>query len=106
MSLQERLEKRRRVDPETGCWLWLGAKAPDGHGRILVNYKTLVVSRVAMHVYKGFDLGSADMICHVRHCPNAHCFWPEHLYIGNGSTNQKDAIATGRQSKYWGSNKR
>lgn len=94
-SLQERLEAHREIDSETGCWLWTG-HLDRGHGRITIERKPYLVGRIAMKVYRGFDLKSSKLICHIRECPNAHCFNPDHLYYGDHSSNLRDAIAIGK----------
>lgn len=92
-----RLERWKRIDPETGCWLWTGHRnIVSGHGYIRFKGSPRPVHRVAMHIYKDFDLASPGVICHIRTCPNAHCFNPEHLYVGTKGTNAMDAIATGK----------
>ena len=100
-SLKTRLEKRRRIDPITNCWLWTGTLTSTGHGKLRFNYKFLLVHRAAMHVYKDFSLDDSALICHARFCPNRHCFNPEHLYIGSKRTNARDAMAIGK-FRPWG----
>lgn len=97
LSAKFKLERRRQIDPITGCWLWTGNKNRGGHGIIHHDDKTMSVSRLAMHVYKDFDYDRKEPICHTRECPNAHCFNPEHLYIGTNSSNLYDAYATGNR---------
>lgn len=104
-SLQIKLERRREIDLETGCWLWTGTRNNRGHGTIRWGKgKQSSVSRVAMHVYKGFDLDSPEVICHVRTCPNSHCFNPEHLYVGTPKENTADSVAL-KTHYLWGRRK-
>jgi hypothetical protein len=106
LTLQSRLERRRQIDPVTNCWLWTGNINNGGHG--ILHWPpgkgSQSVSRLAMHVYSGFDLSSRRVICHKRECPNPHCFNPEHLYVGTRRQNILDAMALGYQPG-WGKRK-
>jgi hypothetical protein len=106
MSLRERLEAKRDIDPITGCWLWTGGKI-HGHGFLSYQNRNVYVHRAAMHVYKDFYIFSVELVCHIRECPNKHCFNPDHLYMGDHSSNLNDSYATGRpKPKYWGNKMR
>jgi hypothetical protein len=89
-DLKLRLEKHKVVIGE--CWLYKGRK---GRQWIGINYKTYLIHRVSAVVYLGFDIDSWDLICHKRECPNPGCYNPEHLYIGDSSTNKLDEVALG-----------
>lgn len=74
---QRFLEHKREIDPETGCWIWTGAKSSAGYGQVdLTGFKTQSVHRIAYMLYTGEDIGS-DTIHHK--CANSLCFNPEHL---------------------------
>ena len=101
VPLQVSLETRRTIAPETGCWLWTGFLESNGYGVLRYERVKIYVHRAAMNVYKGFDLKSPALICHIRACPNKHCFNPEHLYVGDHSSNLWDAYTVGK-NKPWG----
>lgn len=75
-----RWRARVAIDPNTGCWLWTGAKSRDGYGRIMLPDAGVRRSRPAHRVgYETFvgpipDGLQIDHLCRVRHCVN-----PAHL---------------------------
>ena len=76
---------------ETGCWIWMGQLNHNGYGRREVKGRRLRAHRVAF----GLDKIPKGMMvlhkCDVRCCVN-----PDHLYIGDNSTNMRDMIRRGR----------
>jgi hypothetical protein len=95
-SLKDRLEFRRRIDPDTGCWLYIGHLNKKGYGKIKVNGKPEQVHRVALEVYKGI---TPFLALHIPGCPNKHCFNPEHLYDGDYTDNIRDRYGYSRRTK-------
>ena len=90
--------RRIHVDSNTQCWEWRGSKLDSGYGQIFVIGKgNKRVHRVSAHLFLGFDLDSAEFVCHK--CDNKICCNPDHLFIGDNSINQLDAVAKGRHSK-------
>ena len=85
-------EKRYVLDPQSGCWLWIGSTVTDGygvwkaHGQRAAHRGSYVMHRGAipdgMHV-----LHSCDM-------PN--CVNPAHLRLGTHQENMADLRAKGR----------
>jgi hypothetical protein len=74
-DVQKRLFNKRRVDPETGCWVWTGSKTRDGYGQIQFNGQIQRVHRVAYERLIGpIDEETLHHKCAVR-----LCFNPEHL---------------------------
>jgi hypothetical protein len=73
-------------DPETGCWVWTGARNRDGYGRINV-YRhgralPLLAHRVAYEVFKG-DIPAehdVDHKCKCRACINPAHHKLKHYY--------------------------
>lgn len=64
------------IQKTDSCWLWTGAKSPEGYGRFRTNGRTVRVHRYAYEIYrsvipKGMVI---DHLCRVRSCVN-----PEHL---------------------------
>ena len=74
-TTRERLEYHREVD-ENGCWVWPGAKQPNGYGRITVGGRARFVHRVAYVEFVG-PIPDGLVVDHV--CRNRACFNPEHL---------------------------
>lgn len=79
-----------------GCWQWLGAKNAKGYGIINVSYKCVLAHRVSFCANNGIDLEEirGGFVCH--HCDNPECVNPDHLYLGDAVTNQRDKESRGR----------
>jgi len=75
-TLQERLESKITPEPNSGCWLWLGALNNKGYGQIHVNGKTELAHRKSYEIYVGqIPAGlTLDHLCRVPCCIN-----PAHL---------------------------
>lgn len=72
----KRIEQNYMPVPESGCWLWMGAKSTGGYGRINVNGKRWQVHRFYYEQKRG-DVPKElvmDHLCRVRCCIN-----PDHL---------------------------
>ena len=81
-------------EPNSGCWLWGGKIDKGGYGQIRVNKRVMSASRVSCHFFHGLDLDDRyQMACHK--CQTRSCVNPAHIYLGNGSTNMKDAFKLG-----------
>lgn len=91
-----------RSEPgQGGCWIWQGAKSPDGHGRIGVGKgsKLQYVHRVVYEILVGpIPSGLVlDHLCRVRACCN-----PAHLEPVTQAVNldrAPDALATKNKAK-------
>jgi hypothetical protein len=83
-ELPDRIARRIVVDPETGCWLWQGARTHrqyrGGYGAIKWQGKMLGVHRVVYTLLVA-PIPDGLTIDHVkaRGCRYAACCWPEHL---------------------------
>ena len=71
-SLFERFEERYIPEPNSGCWLWIGACLNTGYGEIGLGKKTLLAHRVSYEFYRGKipDGLQIDHLCRVRCCVN------------------------------------
>lgn len=102
---QERLLSLCIPEPNSGCWLWLGAIATSGYGRIGVGYKnegtrgTDQAHRVAYKMFIGPIPNGAD-VCH--QCDNRICINPDHLFVGTRQDNVDDMM---RKERYWNKRK-
>lgn len=76
LTLHEKLQARLIPEPNTGCWLWLGAMTTEGYGHICFEGRKIPVHRASYEVYVGPIPNGLhiDHICRVRCCAN-----PTHL---------------------------
>ena len=72
----QRFEGKYIPEPNTGCWLWLGALNERGYGKMMINYRKILAHRFAYQTFKGPLLArmELDHLCRVRCCVN-----PDHL---------------------------
>lgn len=98
--LEKRLMAKRKIDPETGCWEWVGCFGAYGYGSISVSHASTSPHRLITYLYLGMPLDSPAFVCHT--CDNRACFNPEHLYIGDAKTNAHDRKERGRSNQVCG----
>ena len=96
IELKARLESRKAIDPEAGCWYYVGALVSDGYGQLSYKGQQLYVHRASAAVYLDFDLTSSLYVCH--HCDQPPCFNPDHLFPGTPRDNVRDAVSKGRMT--------
>lgn len=75
-TVQEYILASVRVDPESDCWLWLGALDRKGYGHSSLMLPTRIAHRVSYEAFVGTipDGLQLDHLCRVRRCVN-----PAHL---------------------------
>lgn len=71
----QRLWLRSIVDPETGCWTWTGSCNLAGYGQTGINYRLVMVHRIAKQIFDGFD----ETLTLDHLCRNHACWNPAHL---------------------------
>jgi hypothetical protein len=76
-SLLERFEQKFIPEPNSGCWLWIGAIDGIGYGRFRAYRRLDMAHRVAYRLYVG-QIPAGMEIDH-RRCDNPLCVNPEHL---------------------------
>lgn len=97
----ERYDQYIMPEPNTGCWLWIGAwsgrrskSAVSGYGILNRGGEVLPAHRCAYEAANGD--GSANGLV-VRHrCDNPACCNPDHLTTGSHQDNMQDAIERDR----------
>lgn len=101
MTVAERIAKYTIPEPNSGCWLWMGACAADGYPRITVGSsvdgtkKSVRVTRLVCEQVHGLPDGF-----HALHkCDNPVCVNPDHLYPGTPKQNVKDCFDRKRRTQ-------
>lgn len=86
-------EKVKKTD---GCWLWLGAKNPDGYGSFNIGNHHTSAHRIAYVLCVGYiPLGVSAL----HNCDNRACVCPSHLFLGTQQDNVSDMMTKGRGNK-------
>jgi hypothetical protein len=79
----------------TRCWLWTGAKNPDGYGNFRVGGKVVKAHRIAWKIQTG-EWPDAHTL---HRCDQPSCIRFEHLFEGSHAANMQDAATKGRFSR-------
>jgi hypothetical protein len=82
---------RLRKSLSGSCWELPPYGMSGHHNR--PKYGGYISSRAAWFAFKGFD-PAGDMVCHT--CDNCACVNPDHLFLGNNSSNRNDHVKKGR----------
>jgi hypothetical protein len=93
-ALRALLEERSIPEPNTGCWIWLGALTGRGYGALNVDGRLRVVHRVSFEVFIG-PIGKGQVVRHLV-CDNPPCINPGHLAAGSQLDNVRDMFRHGR----------
>lgn len=93
-TMAERIRAYTRVDPVTGCHVWIGHTAKGGYAVITVaKGKQRYAHRVVYELHFG-PIPPGKMICH--RCDRTNCVNPAHLFLGDNQANMDDMAAKGR----------
>lgn len=82
-----------KIDPRTGCWIWIGAKTYWGYGTRTNNGKTRRTHRISYELHIG---AIPKGMCVLHSCDNPPCVNPDHLFLGTLKDNSQDMVAKGR----------
>lgn len=80
-------------EPNSGCWLWLGAVNSAGYGQLRGDGRAYYAHRMSYEVYRG-DIPAGLVVRHK--CDNPLCANPDHLELGTMSDNTQDMLRRGR----------
>lgn len=94
-TFEEAFWSRVNVRDEDECWTWRGAPNAGGYGRFFRDGERRLAHRVSLEIKLGRPLSTYEDACHA--CDNPICVNPKHLWVGDDSANQRDAVAKGRQ---------
>jgi HNH endonuclease len=92
-TLKERLLAKVRIDPITGCWIWIASRKPEGYGQFMMQdeegrWHCVQAHRISYELFKGPipDGLTLDHMCHDpplcpggNECPHRPCINPNHL---------------------------
>lgn len=90
-----RLVGKSIPEPNTGCWLWLGPVDEDGYGASKL-FGERRAHRAAWTMANGPIPPGASIL---HRCDNPPCINPDHLFLGDPTSNMKDRAAKGRYVK-------
>lgn len=92
MSELDKFEARYEPVTESGCWLWTGAVW--GGGRYGCFGGKESAHKASLRLYRGKPTSSTEHVCHK--CDNTLCVNPDHLYVGDATSNTEDKVKRGR----------
>ena len=93
----ERFWDRVYPDPNTGCWLWLGAPKDKGrgYGTLRVEGRSVYAHRFSYELHRG---PIPDGLGVLHRCDVHHCVTPDHLFLGTQADNNRDRDQKGRHA--------
>lgn len=95
-SVRERFDESYVIEPNCGCWLWIGEYQNSGYG-ILRSVGTSKGRRSAHRLSWELHHGEVAAGLWVLHkCDVKICVNPAHLYLGTAAQNSADAVARNR----------
>jgi hypothetical protein len=96
---RSRFEEKYTPEPNTGCWLWIGAMAPGGYGKMRIGGRKVtptLAHRVSYALHFGPFPDSLDVL---HRCDQPVCVNPDHLFLGTQSDNNADRHRKGRTAR-------
>lgn len=100
-ELEQKLISLKQIHPITGCWRFLGYINPQtDYGHTNYNGVSQPVHRLSAYLYLELDLDDTNQFaCHRNEiCYYKDCWNPDHLYIGDRSSNTLDIVKQGNHN--------
>lgn len=97
-SGRERFDEKWMLIPETGCWIWLAAKAQTSakqYGHFNLDGRALRAHRAAWLIYRG-EIPEGMQVLHS--CDIGICVNPDHLRLGTHTENMQEMVERGRHN--------
>lgn len=91
MNISDRFLEKAIPEPNSGCWLWIGAMDGKGYGSFSLNRRSIPAHQVSWLLFRGEKNG---LVCH--HCDTPICVNPDHLFLGTNTDNMRDMVRKGR----------
>lgn len=85
-----------KVDRTDDCWLWNGAVATDGYGKMNLHRKYASAHRVS-YIHHHGEIPEGLVVRHK--CRNRHCVNPNHLEVGTRVDNMADKVRDGTDNR-------
>ena len=86
---KDSIVKKSIPEPNTGCWLWIGAILNSGYGKVQCLGKLIPAHRASYLLFRG-EIPDGMYVCH--RCHLKLCVNPDHLYVASNSQNIIDSI--------------
>lgn len=86
----------QKVNKTTDCWIWVGARDPQGYGRFGTREEGIFKSRLAHRIAWFLEYGDYPKLHACHSCDNPSCVRPSHLFEGSDADNMRDMRNKGR----------
>lgn len=93
-TMHDRFFDKVSIEPNSGCWLWLGAATKAGYGLMGASKTCRLATHVSLLLH-GKPRPAADLMA-LHKCDNPSCVNPDHLFWGTHGDNMADQKAKGR----------
>jgi len=98
---RQRFDEKWMPEPNSGCWLWIGAYSSFGYGQLWGGKSFGVPGNIAAHqaswIFNRGPIPDGMVIMHK--CDNPSCVNPDHLRVGTFKDNTADMLRKNRSPK-------
>lgn len=92
-EIMDRFMDKCIPEPNSGCWLWLGASKANGYGHMWDGERYEIAHRLSYRLHCG-PIPEGAVVCHS--CDTRCCVNPSHLWVGTQQENLRDCVRKGR----------